>query len=224
MGAYDLPLEELRAYRPEVAEPADFDEFWASTLAVSRALAEPPAATPVDAGLPRIEFADVSFSGFGGDRIRAWLSRPAGVDEALPVIVQFQGYGGGRGLPHEHTLWASAGYAHLMVDTRGQGAAGWGSVGDTPDPHGSGPSHSGFMTRGILDPHEHFYTRAMTDAALAVDATAALPGLDPDRVIVAGASQGGALATAAAGLHERPIGLLSDVTFLCHLRRAADIA
>ena len=25
----DLPLAELRDYAPEVAEPADFDDFWA---------------------------------------------------------------------------------------------------------------------------------------------------------------------------------------------------
>ena len=33
----DLPLPELRQYRPAVEEPADFDEFWASELA-----AQPP--------------------------------------------------------------------------------------------------------------------------------------------------------------------------------------
>ena len=33
--------------------------------------------------------------------------------------------------PHERVLWAAAGYAHLVMDTRGQGST-W-SVGDTPD-------------------------------------------------------------------------------------------
>ena len=36
MAMYDLPVEEMRSYRPEVAEPADFDEFWSSTLAQTR--------------------------------------------------------------------------------------------------------------------------------------------------------------------------------------------
>ena len=38
----DLPLAELRAFRPEIAEPAGFDAFWARTLAESRALAVEP--------------------------------------------------------------------------------------------------------------------------------------------------------------------------------------
>jgi cephalosporin-C deacetylase len=28
----DLPLSELRRYAPDVAEPADFDEFWSGQL------------------------------------------------------------------------------------------------------------------------------------------------------------------------------------------------
>ncbi|WNM24743.1 acetylxylan esterase [Demequina capsici] len=223
MALYDLPLEQLEAYRPEIAEPDDFDAFWSTTLAQSRSAARAPVAVPVDTGLARVKVHDVSFSGYGGEPIKAWLSAPAEAAGPLPVVVQFQGYGGGRGLPVEHTLWPSVGVAHLMVDTRGQGAAGWGSVGDTPDPHGSGPAHSGFLTRGILDPHEHYYVRAMTDAALAIDAAAALPGVEASRIIVAGASQGGALAIAAVGLHDAPIALMADVAFLCHIRRAVDL-
>ena len=34
----DLPLEELREYRPAVAEPDDFDGFWAERVAEARAL------------------------------------------------------------------------------------------------------------------------------------------------------------------------------------------
>jgi cephalosporin-C deacetylase len=33
----DLPLEELREYRPEAAEPADFDASWRDAVAAARA-------------------------------------------------------------------------------------------------------------------------------------------------------------------------------------------
>ena len=49
----------------------------------------------------------------------------------LPTMVEYIGYGGGRGQPYEWLLWASAGYAHLVMDTRGQGGTWQG--GDTSD-------------------------------------------------------------------------------------------
>ena len=50
------------------------------------------------AGAPStLDVFDVTFAGFGGHPIRAWLTRPAGTREDLPVVVEYLGYGGGRG-------------------------------------------------------------------------------------------------------------------------------
>jgi len=114
---------------------------------------------------------------------------PAASTEPLPAVVQFQGYGGGRGLAHESILWAAAGYAHLVVDTRGQGS-GW-STGDTADPVGSPPAHPGFMTQGILDPHGYYYRRVFVDAVRAVDAVSAHEAVDRSRIAVTGAVRRG---------------------------------
>ena len=76
-----------------------------------------------------IAASDVTFSGFDGQPIKAWLLHPAGATGPLPTIVEYIGYGGGRGEPVDWLVWASAGYAHLVMDTRGQGGA-WRS-GDT---------------------------------------------------------------------------------------------
>jgi len=141
----------------------------------------------------------------------------------LPAVVEYNGYGGGRGLPHERLAWANAGYAHLFMDTRGQGSS-WGSGGDTPDPVGSGPSVPGFMTRGILDPAEHYFRRLFTDAVRAVDAVRALDVVDAGRVAVCGGSQGGGITLAVAGLVPDLVGAMPDVPFLCHFRRAVDLA
>src|SRR5690606_13482876 len=130
---------------------------------------------PVDVALPLVDVADVTFPGFGGDPVKAWYSRPAGASDPLPTAVQFQGCGGGRGLPGEPTLWPAAGFAHLMRDARGEGST-WGGGGDTPDPGGSAPAVPGYMTRGILDPAQFYYRRLMTDAVRAVDAARSLPG------------------------------------------------
>ena len=219
MPRFDLSADELRTFRPEVTEPSDFDDFWEGTLAESRALSGPIRLTRVDSPLQAVEVYDVTFSGFAGDSVGGWLLLPAEASEPLPTVVEFNGYGGGRGLPHERLGWVASGYAYFNMDTRGQGS-GSGSGGVTPDPHGAGPSTPGFMTRGIEAPRDYYYRRVYTDAVLAIDALRTLERVDSARVAVCGGSQGGGIAIAAAGLANGLIAAMPDVPFLCHFERA----
>ena len=222
MPRFDLSPAELRTYRPVVAEPADFDAFWQRTLASSRRLAAPAEHTRVESPLKLVDVYDLTFSGYGGDRVRGWFVVPAGASGPLPTVVEYNGYGGGRGLPHERLGWVASGYAWVFMDTRGQGS-GWGTGGSTPDPHGTGASARGFMTRGIDDPEQYYYRRVFTDAALLLDAVRALPEVDADRIAVTGGSQGGGIAIAAAGLSDGLVGVMPDVPFLCHFERAVGL-
>lgn len=222
MAYFDLPEHELRTYCPPRNEPADFEAFWARTLAESRERAQDPQFGSVDVPLATVEVFDVAFSGAGGDRVRGWLILPRRREGRLPCVVEFIGYGGGRGLPHEWLLYASAGYAHFVMDTRGQGS-GWRS-GDTPDAGSGGEPHlPGFMTLGLQGPEHYYYRRVYTDAALAVDTVRAHPAVDASRIAVTGGSQGGGLSLAAAGLVPDVLACLPDVPFLCHFERALRI-
>jgi cephalosporin-C deacetylase len=205
-----------------VREPSDFDQFWAHTLDEARAVLANVSVEPVAHPFETLEVFDMTFPGFGGHPVKAWYSRPAGADRALPVVVEFVGYGGGRGLPLDHTFWPSTGVAHVLMDSREQGA-GWGNGGDTPDPVGSASAAPGFLTRGILDPHEYYYRRLFTDAVRAVDAARTLPGVDGTHVVVTGGSQGGAMALAVAGLVPDLRALMPDVAFLSHFERGVTL-
>src|SRR5436305_5689130 len=231
------PLQRLSEYRPERAEPADFTEFWDTTLAEARAAAWPARFEPYDAGLATIEVYDVTFAGFGGHPVRAWFYLPrrvvpnghlgriaaAAPDGPLPCVVSYIGYGGGRGLAHEHLMWAAAGYAHLVMDTRGQGSSGYLRA-DTPDPDaGPDPHTPGFMTSGIGDPTRYYYRRVFTDAVRAVDTARHHPRVDPTRIAITGGSQGGGITLAVAGLVNDLAAALPDVPFLCHYRHATEI-
>lgn len=223
MPQFDLPLAELRAYRPALPVPDDLDRFWAETLADARSHPIDLTATPVDSGLTVIDSFDTTFRGFGGSPIRAWLHLPARREGRLPAVVEFVGYGGGRGLPHERVMWAAAGYAHLVMDTRGQGS-GW-AVGATGDPDGDGsPAHPGFMTRGILDPATYYYRRVFTDAVRAVEAVRSHEAVDPRHVAVVGGSQGGGMAIAIAALVPDLAAIAPDVPFLSDFPRATTLA
>ncbi|WP_027345845.1 acetylxylan esterase [Hamadaea tsunoensis] len=218
MAFFDLPLAELRSYAPTVTEPGDFDAFWKSTLDESRSAGGDPVFEEIDNRLTLVRTFDVTFSGYAGQPVKAWLTVPANADGPLPAVVQYQGYNGGRGVPHQNLLWANAGYAHFMMDTRGQGS-GW-SLGATADPEGSTPQQAGFMTKGILDPATYFYRRVYTDAVRAVDAARTSPWVDAARVSVTGGSQGGGISIAVSGLVGDLTAAMPDVPFLCNFERA----
>ena len=219
----DLPEPELTHYQSSQSTPEDFDSFWAETLAEARTAGAGTrvALRQVDTGLSAVDTWDVTFPGFGGEPVRAWLRTPHGNRRPLPTVVQYVGYGGGRGHPLENLLWAAAGYAHLQMDTRGQGS-GW-SRGATPDSGGSGPQVPGMMTRGIEDPHQYYYRRLFTDAVRAVDAARSLAAVDPARVAVVGQSQGGGVALAVAALVPDLAAAVAHVPFLCDFPRAITI-
>jgi cephalosporin-C deacetylase len=222
MPLFDLPLDHLRSYRPAVAEPDDFDDFWERTLVESRTVDAGMSLVPVESGLSEVDVVDVTFPGFAGDPIKGWFLTPRHRPGRLPAIVEYLGYGGGRGLPHDRLAWVAAGYAHFVMDTRGQGSA-WGSGGETPDPHGSGPATPGFLTRGIDDPQSYYYRRVYTDAVRAVDAVRQLDRVDAGRVAVCGGSQGGGIAIAVAGLVKDVRAVMPDVPFLSHFSRAFEL-
>ena len=222
MAMFDLTVPELEAYRPDVREPADFDEFWADTLAQARQTPMRVDRQPGPVALAQVEIEDVTFPGFDGHPIKAWLATPRGATGPLPCVVEINGYGGGRGLAIERIFWAAAGYAHLYIDSRGQGMT-WGTGGDTPDPVGSTPAVPGVMTRGIHSPADYYYRRMFTDAVRGVEAARSLPEVDAERVVFMGGSQGGGVSLAVAGLVPDLAGCVAEVPFLCHFERAIDL-
>ena len=77
MAQFDLPLAELEGLRPERREPADFDAFWARTLDEARAHPLDARFERADAPFPLVDAFDVTFRGFAGQPVRAWLLLPA---------------------------------------------------------------------------------------------------------------------------------------------------
>ena len=223
MAFFDLSLKELQTYRPERTEPADFDSFWKSTLEETRAHPLNAAFEKVDYGLVAQEIFDVTFNGFGGQPVKGWLILPTQRTAPLPCVVEYIGYGGGRNFGFDWLLWSSAGYAHFVMDTRGQGST-W-SPGDTPDLYADGGNahFPGSMTKGILDPQHYYYRRVFTDAVRAIETARSHPVVDEAQIAVTGGSQGGGISIAAAGLVPDVAAALPDVPFLCHYRRATEI-
>ncbi len=216
MPIADLPQHELARYRPELTHQPDFDEFWRSTVDSARQHTDRPSVRRVDAGVRAVDTHDVTFPGWDGEPVRGWLVRPA--SPARWCVVEFQGYGVGRGRVQEHLLYAACGIAHFVVDARGH------SRGDTGDRSAvsSGPHEPGFMTQGAHAPEAHYLRRLITDAVRAVDAARSLE-IAPE-LAVGGPSQGGGLSLAVSGLVPDVRAVLPDVPFLCDYRRGAEVS
>jgi cephalosporin-C deacetylase len=112
---FDLPLDQLREYRPVVAEPDDFDDFWTDQRERANALPLDATFAPIDSVIRSSQVYDVAFSGHGGTRVRGWLLVPRDLDDHAPVIVEFVGYGGGRGLPTDWLTLLCGGLGMLFL-------------------------------------------------------------------------------------------------------------
>lgn len=206
--------------RPVGTGPDGFDEFWQETIAEHAGRGDAHVET-VQTPLRGIVVLDVTFSGFDGHPVKGWMLAPAH-GGSRGTVVQFLGNNTGRGLPEQWTLLPSAGYTTFVMDNRGQ--SGPASVGDTPDPVGSGPQIVGRMTSGIQRPETYYYRRLFVDAVCAIDTVRSQekPGAGP--LFVAGGSQGGATALAAAALCEGVVGALIEVPLLCDIPRSVETA
>ena len=217
---FDLPVEQLEAYRPERAEPADFDAFWEQTRRAAEAHPLGAEITPLRSPLTTLDAFDLRYAGYGGDPIHGWLLCDPQYAGGGTCVIQFIGYGGGRGHPLDHLAWPSVGYATLVIETRGQGAAAYG--GTTVDPHLSHPHVPGWLTQGIRSPETYYYRRVFVDAVRAVEVARTHPAIRAERVVVAGTSQGGGVALATAGLTDVDA-VIANVPFGCHFERAIRI-
>lgn len=229
MALTDLPLDQLRTMTLDAAPPADLEEFWRNTITEAREHPLLLERSVIESPLRRTTTWDLTFGGFDGQPIKAWLQLPADADGPLATVVEFHGYSGSRGVPLASS-WVDAGYAHLQMDSRGQG---W----YTPSLHDLTPDWGadvatngapGLMTRGASDPQTYYFRRLITDAVRLVELAASLDEVDQDRIAVHGGSQGGALTIAAAGicaLTGTPVAAaMPDVPFLCSIERAIDVA
>jgi cephalosporin-C deacetylase len=219
VGSSREVLEKIQV--PLTKEP-DFESFWRTTLDTYLPKNSVPQLTHHQTPMKHVHVKDVTVAGFNGDPIKGWFLVSDSADAITPCIVMYDGYGGGRGLPHEWLFWVNVGYRVLVMDTRGQG--GGFRLSDTAD--GSYPRASqtpGFMTQGILNKDDYYYRRVFTDAVAFVKAAQQLPGVNPQRIIVAGGSQGGGISLAAASLSDDVFAAMPDVPFLCNYKKATEM-
>ncbi len=216
MPSIDMPLEQMRQYKPSLNRESDFESFWSQTLDSSSK--QPLNAELIPYPLPARGLAiyALRYDGLEGGRIAGWYVRPEG-NGPFPGLCIYHGYSGRGPRPLDLIQLASQGIAILSMDCRGQN-------GESQDAKTyPGGHHSGWMTQGLRRPKDYYYRYVYTDAVRALEVLAGREEVDETRLAITGGSQGGGITLAVAALSDRPILALPDIPFLCDFRRAIQI-
>ncbi|WP_144487226.1 acetylxylan esterase [Bacillus pumilus] len=217
MQLFDLPLDELKKYKPKKTARPDFSNFWKASLEELNQVEAEPALEPYDYPVKGVKVYRLTYQSFGHSQIEGWYAVP---DQAgpHPALVHFHGYNASYdGGIHDIVNWALHGYATFGMLVRGQG----GSEDKTVTPGGQA---LGWMTKGILSKETYYYRGVYLDAVRALDVIQSFPEVDEHQIGVVGGSQGGALAVAAAALSDIPKVVVADYPYLSNFERAVDVA
>jgi len=217
MPIFDLSLDELKTYRPPLTCQPDIEQFWRETLLNASQQPLAPTLEAVDYPVPELEAFAVKYHGWQGAPVSAWYLRPPGRGP-FPALVFYHGYSVNKYGIYPYLPWVLQGYAVLTPDVRGQS-------GGTPDTSTYSDGHArGWLTKGIMDPHEYYYRGVYVDSVRALDFLASRPEIDMDKIGVTGQSQGGGLSLAVAALDGRPALAMPGMPFLCHFERPLQIS
>ncbi len=189
-------------------KPADFEEFWRATLDSVADVPLDVSVRPVpERSAPDVEVFEILFTSWDRIRIACWYCRPRAATGPLPAIIQVPGY------VSEPILQKSAarrGYAVLSLAPRGKLRSN----------HQFNPGFPGLLTHNIVDRHTYAYRGFYVDALRAVDVVLELPEVDPNRIGVAGHSQGGALTLLTAAMRPEVRAASAGAPFLCGIMDA----
>ena len=190
-------------YRTMVRRPADFDAFWEKVL-------EEAAGIPLNATMeplplrssPEVDVCLVHYDSLDGVRIAGWYCLPCQRSGKLAAIALMPGYISDPGIPRAA---ARLGYAAFGVITRGK----------LRSHQQFNPGFPGLLTHNIHDRDTYSYRGLYIDASRVIDFLLSRDEIDPERIGVAGGSQGGGLSITTAALRPEVRVAAAGAPFLC---------
>ena len=214
MPVFEMPLEELRAYRGRNPRPDDFDEYWDAALEEMRGVEAHVELVPHAFESSFAECFDLYFTGVRGARIHGKYLRPRGASDPHPAVLIFHGYSGDSGEWCDKLGYVAQGFSVAALDCRGQG-------GESEDVGGvKGNTLRGHIIRGLDDePQKILFRDIFLDCAQLAGIVMGMLEVDAKRVGATGGSQGGGLTLACAALEPRIARAAALYPFLCDYRR-----
>lgn len=214
MNAVQERIAALKGIRTPLTTRDDFDAFWSSELANVRNRKLFGARTETTTLMSSVKSYHVTYYGADETPLYGWFLVPhlqGESNEGLPCIVQFHGYTGGKGFPEEYADWLMMGLAVFAVDVRGQG----GETGNLMQQ--SFGMTMGWFSQGVLERDHSYFKAIILDAVRAIDWAADQPEINPERIAVVGASQGGGLTLLSTALHDKVSAAVAHIPNMCRM-------
>lgn len=216
---FDMPLEECKKYKGINPKPADFDEYWDSSVEEMKNTDPCFEMIPSKFKFSNTEIYDIYWTGVDGARIHGKLAKSKNLNKPAPCVIHAHGY---ACYPIDFSrllMFAAEGYVGISVDCRGQR----GLSEDTGGVKGS--TLWGHIVRGMdnEDPKKLLMRNVFLDHAQIAGIMMNCPDIDETKVYVCGGSQGGGLSLAAAALEPRISKIYASVPFLSDYKRIWNI-
>ncbi len=196
---------------PVTPMPNDFQAFWQEQLKEAREIPLKPKMTllteycTADIDVYHIEFQNIKeeASWRGNSKMYGILNIPKNAKGKLPVIVQYPGAGV---RPYAKTYdMANKGVIFLQMGIHGIPVNMNPSVYDDL----ATGALAGYYFQGLDHRETYYYRRVILGCVKAIDFVERLPEADPEKILVTGGSQGGALSIIVTALHPAVKGVAS---------------
>lgn len=211
-----MDIKEWSNYQGSGIRPSDFDVFWEEGLREMESLPSDYILDPVDIPSQVANFYHLTFKGVGGATVYCQLITPKEtVGKKLKGMLQFHGYHTDSGDFQDKIGWVAEGFVVLALDARGQG----GLSQDRTQTNGG--IMKGLIIRGMEEGKGNLYFRQVfIDTAHAARILKEMEFVDETRIYAQGASQGGGLTIACAGLVKDLYRIYVSYPFLSDYRKA----
>ena len=211
-----MKMKDLENYSGSGIKPADFDAFWEDGLREMESLPLDYILDPVDIPSQVANFYHLTFKGVGGATIHCQLITPKETaGRNFKGLLQFHGYHTDSGDFQDKIGWAAEGFVVLAMDARGQGGL------SEDRTQTSGGVMKGLIIRGMEDGKNNLYFRQVfLDTAHAARILKSMDFVNENRIYAQGASQGGGLTIACAGLVPDLYRIYVSYPFLSDYRKA----
>lgn len=211
-----MKMKELENYSGSGIKPSDFDAFWEDGLLEMESLPLDYILDPVDIPSQVANFYHLTFKGVGGATIHCQLITPKETaGRNFKGLLQFHGYHTDSGDFQDKIGWAAEGFVVLAMDARGQGGL------SEDRTQTSGGVMKGLIIRGMEEGKNNLYFRQVfLDTAHAARILKSMDFVNENRIYAQGASQGGGLTIACAGLVPDLYRIYVSYPFLSDYRKA----